>query len=62
MAPFTTRIAGSPQAIDAVAIRNAPSGRVVHLAHAGNYAPNGWTNANVQTLVANATGWVARCD
>jgi hypothetical protein len=62
VAPFVTRIAGSPQAIDAVAIRDAPAGRVVHVAHAGDYAPNGWTNTNVQTLMANATGWVARCD
>ena len=61
VAPFVTRIAGSPQAIDAVAIRDAPAGRVVHLAHAGNYQPNGWTNANTQTLVTNAAGWVARC-
>ncbi|MBI4957793.1 MAG: DUF4350 domain-containing protein [Myxococcales bacterium] len=60
-APSVLRIAGSPQAIDAVAIRNTGVGRVVHLAHAGNYAPNGWTNANVQRLVTNAVGWVARC-
>jgi len=62
VAPFVTRIAGSPQANDAVAVRDAPTGRVVHLAHAGNDAPNGWTNPNLQTLVANSVGWVARCD
>lgn len=56
-----TRIAGSPQAIDAVAIRNTPVGRVAEVAHAGNYAPNGWTNTNMQRLMANAVGWVARC-
>ena len=61
VAAGVTRIAGSAQAIDAVAIRDAAVGRVVHLAHAGNYAPNGWTNLNIQKLVANATGWVARC-
>lgn len=26
-----------------------------------NYAPNGWSNANMQKLVTNAVGWVARC-
>lgn len=56
-----TRIAGSPQAIDGVAIRDTPVGRVVHVSHAGNYAPNGWSNANIQTLVGNAVGWSARC-
>jgi len=61
IAPFVTRVAGSTQAIDAVALRDAPIGRVVHIAHAGNYAPNGWTNANIQKLVANSVGWVARC-
>lgn len=55
------RIAGSPQAIDAVAIRDTPVGRVAEVAHAGNYAPNGWSNANMQKLVTNAVGWVARC-
>ncbi|MBI4701568.1 MAG: hypothetical protein HY744_10470 [Deltaproteobacteria bacterium] len=61
IAPFVIRAAGSPEAIDAVAVRDAPVGRVVHVAHAGNYAPNGWTNSNMQKLVANAVGWVARC-
>ncbi len=56
-----TRIAGSPQAIDAVVIRNTPVGRVAEVAHAGNYAPNGWANPNMQRLIANAVGWVARC-
>jgi hypothetical protein len=56
------RIAGSPEAIDAVAIREVPSeGRVVHVAHAGNYAPNGWSNVNVQKLIANSISWAARC-
>lgn len=61
VAPGVTRIAGSPQAIDGVAIRDTPVGRVVHIAHAGNYAPNGWSNTNVQKLVSNAVGWAARC-
>lgn len=61
VAAGVTRVAGSAQVIDAVALRDTPSGRVVHLAHAGNYAPNGWTNTNMQKLVANAVGWVARC-
>jgi hypothetical protein len=56
-----TRIAGSAQALDAVAIRDVPVGRVVHVSHAGNYAPNGWTNSNVQKLIGNAVGWSARC-
>ncbi|MBI5546536.1 MAG: hypothetical protein HY901_21860 [Deltaproteobacteria bacterium] len=56
-----TRVAGSPQAIDAVAIRDLPQGRIVHVAHAGNYAPNGWSNTNMQKLIANAVGWAARC-
>jgi hypothetical protein len=62
VAPGVTRIAGSPQAIDAVAILDAPAGRVVHVAHAGNYAPNGWSNATIQKLIANAAGWAARCN
>jgi len=62
VAAGVTRIAGSPQAVDAVAIMDTGVGRVVHVAHAGNYAPNGWTNSNMQTLMANAVGWVARCD
>jgi len=61
LAPNVTRIAGSPQAIDAVAIRDSPIGRVAEVAHAGNYAPNGWSNTNVQKLMSNAVGWVARC-
>ena len=56
-----TRIAGSPQAIDAVAIRNTPVGRIAEVAHAGNYAPNGWSNTNMQKIITNAVGWVARC-
>ncbi|MFO0587842.1 MAG: hypothetical protein U0441_09900 [Polyangiaceae bacterium] len=62
IAPNVTRIAGSPQAIDAVVIRDSPVGRIAEIAHAGNYAPNGWTNTNVQKLVANSVGWVARCN
>ena len=57
------RIAGSTQAIDAVAVRDlASQGRIVHIAHAGNYAPQGWTNPNIQRLVANAAKWAARCN
>jgi len=56
------RLASSPEVVDAVAIRDLPStGRVVHIAHAGNYAPNGWSNASMKKLVANAVGWSARC-
>lgn len=55
------RVAGSAAAIDAVVLRDSPVGRIVHIAHAGNYAPNGWTNTNMQKLVANSVGWVARC-
>lgn len=62
IASGVTRVAGSPQAIDAVALRDLPVGRVVHVAHAGNYSvSNGWSNANLRTLMANAVGWVARC-
>ncbi len=61
-APYVTRVAGSTQAIDAVALRDAPTGRVVHLAHAGNYGTSsGWTNTNLLTLMGNAVGWTARC-
>jgi hypothetical protein len=56
------RIATSPEVSDAVAIRDeANQGRVVHLAHAGNYQPNGWSNPNLQLLVSNAARWAARC-
>lgn len=60
--PNVLRVATSPQAVDAVAARDTPVGRVVHVTHAGNYTANGWTNVNMQKLVANAVGWVARCD
>ncbi len=57
------RIAGSPEAIDAVAIRDLPNvGRVVHIAHAGNYSSNGWSNQNIQLVVSNAARWAARCN
>ncbi|MBI4957800.1 MAG: hypothetical protein HY908_37690 [Myxococcales bacterium] len=62
-APGVARIARSPQAQDVVAIRDLPpAGRVVHLAHAGNHVAHGWTNIDLQRLVANAVGWAARCD
>ena len=61
VAPGVSRIAGSVQAIDAVAIRDVPKGRVVEVAHAGNHAPNGWTNVNMKLLMANSVGWAARC-
>ncbi len=61
VAPNVTRIAGSPQAIDAVVIRDSPIGRIAEIAHAGNYAPNGWTNTNIQKVVTNSIGWVSRC-
>jgi hypothetical protein len=62
VAPYVTRVASSPQALDAVAVRDAPTGRVVHLAHAGSYNTTaGWSNTNVLTLMANAVGWSARC-
>jgi hypothetical protein len=61
-APYVTRVASSPQALDAVALRDAPLGRVVHLAHAGNYGTtSGWSNTNVLKLMGNAVGWTARC-
>jgi hypothetical protein len=57
------RVASSSQALDGVALRDTPKGRVVHLSHAGNYGTNtGWSNANIQQLMANAVGWVARCN
>ena len=56
-----SRLAGSPDAIDAVAILDAPAGRAVHVAHAGNIDPFGWSNPSMQTLIANAVGWVSRC-
>jgi hypothetical protein len=59
--PGISVLANSVQTVDLVAIRDVAVGRVVHFASAGNYAPNGWTNANVQKLMANAAGWVARC-
>ena len=62
-APGVSRVARSPQAEDAVAIRDLPSsGRVVHLAHAGNHVAHGWVNVNVQRLTANAVAWAARCE
>jgi hypothetical protein len=58
-----TRVAGSTQAIDAVAIRDTGVGRVVHVAHAGSYNTSyGWTNASLLTLMTNAVGWSARCN
>jgi hypothetical protein len=57
------RLAGSPEAIDAVAIRDLPgAGRLVHVAHAGNYQTSGWSYADIQTLMANAAKWAARCN
>jgi hypothetical protein len=61
VAAGVTRVASSPQAIDGVAIRDTGVGRVVHVSHAGDYSPNGWTNANMQQLIVNAVGWTARC-
>ena len=58
----SARLERMEQAIDAVAIRDVPTGRVVHVAHASDYlTPNGWTNANMTKLMSNAVGWVARC-
>jgi hypothetical protein len=59
--PGAARVATSPQAGAAVALLQAPRGRVVHLAHAGNHASGGWSNVHVQRLVANAIGWAAGC-
>ncbi len=62
-APGIARVAHSPEAGDAVASRELPSsGRIVHLAHAGNHVPHGWANVNLQRLMTNAVGWVARCE
>lgn len=61
-APGVSRVAGSAEAGAAVALLQAPKGRVVHLAHAGNHAGAGWSNVNLQRLVANAIGWAAGCE
>jgi hypothetical protein len=62
IATGVTRVAGSPQAIDGVALLNLPVGRAVHVSHAGSYNTNfGWSNAAVLKLMANAVGWAARC-
>ena len=62
IAPGVTRIATSPEALDAVVIRElAGTGRVVHVTDAGNYQATGWTNANLKKLMTNAAGWSARC-
>lgn len=62
-APGVVRVAHGPEAGDAVAIRDlSSSGRIVHLAHAGNHVAHGWANVNLQRLMTNAVGWVARCD
>ena len=56
------RIASSPEALDPVAIRDEPKhGRVAQIAHAGSYNDNGWANASITALVANAANWAARC-
>jgi hypothetical protein len=47
---------------DVVAIRDLPGGRVVHIGFSGNFQSGGWAQTNAQTLVANAAGWVARCN
>jgi hypothetical protein len=61
--PGVARVAGSTEATDGVAIRDLPSsGRVVHIAHAGNQVIDGWANVNVQRLLVNAVNWAARCD
>lgn len=59
--PGVSRVARSPQAGDAVALRDSPQGRVVHLSHAGTYVIHGWSNVNLQRLVANAVRWAAVC-
>jgi hypothetical protein len=59
--PGVQRVARSPEAGDAVALLEAPRGRVVHLAHAGNHVPGGWSNVNVLRLVTNAVRWAAGC-
>jgi hypothetical protein len=56
-----SRVATSAQAGDAVALRDFAPGRVVHLAHAGGSVPHGWSNVNIQRLVANAVGWTGHC-
>jgi hypothetical protein len=60
--PGVAKVAGSAEAGAAVALLQAPKGRVVHLAHAGNHAGAGWSNVNLQRLVANAVGWAAGCE
>lgn len=62
-APGIARVAQGSDVGDTVAIRDLPSsGRIVHLAHAGNHVAHGWANVNVQRLMTNAVGWVARCE
>lgn len=61
--PDVKRLAQSPEARDVVAIRELPpSGRVVHIAHAGNHVAGGWSNVNVQRLMVNAVAWAAHCE
>jgi hypothetical protein len=62
IAAGVTRVAGSPQALDGVALMNLPVGRGVHVSHAGSYnTSNGWSSAAMQRLMVNAVGWAARC-
>ena len=58
---YLSVIGTSPEAFDLVVLSDAPVGRVAHFAGSGNYVPNGWSNTNLQKLMANAAGWTARC-
>lgn len=64
------RVATSAAVIDPVAILELPEvGRVVHVAHSGNYSPGGWNCAptapfcgrdKLRRLLVNAIRWTAR--
>lgn len=61
LGPGIKRVATSTAVLDPVAILELPdTGRVVHLAHSGNYAPFGWSNPNIRKLLANSVRWTTR--
>jgi hypothetical protein len=61
LGPGIKRVATSEAVLDPVAILELPDvGRVVHLAHSGNYGPFGWSNPNIRKLLANSVRWTTR--
>ena len=61
LGPGIKRVATSAAVLDPVAILELPNvGRVVHLSHSGDYAPNGWSNPNIRRLLGNSVRWTAR--